>query len=140
MAEVSTGAEQLLEEYMAIWNERDFSKIPDVVSESFVRVSPVAGDDVKGHDGLEEFLRGLEGSFSNFQITHEAELIGDVIVMFESTFTGTHDGEFNDIPPTHETVEVPNMSILELENGKIREHRTYYDPQEFAAQLGVLDG
>lgn len=140
MAEASTDTDQLLDEYMAIWNERDYSKIPDVISESFVRRSPVAGESVTGHDGLEEFLRSLEASFSDFQVSHEEELIGEDIMMFESTFTGTHDGEFNDIPPTDERVELANMSILELEDGKIREHRTYYDPQMFAEQLGVTDG
>jgi steroid delta-isomerase-like uncharacterized protein len=139
MAEASTDTEQRLDEYMAIWNERDYSKIPDVISESFVRMSPVAGEDVKGHDGLEEFLRSLEASFSDFQVSHEEQLIGEDIVMFESTFTGTHDGEFNDVPPTNEKVEVSNMSILQLEDGRIREHRTYYDPQVFAEQLGVTD-
>jgi steroid delta-isomerase-like uncharacterized protein len=139
MAEASTDTEQRLDEYMAIWNERDYSKIPDVISESFVRMSPVAGEDVKGHDGLEEFLRSLEASFSDFQVSHEEQLIGEDIVMFESTFTGTHDGEFNDVPPTNEKVELSNMSILQLEDGRIREHRTYYDPQVFAEQLGVTD-
>lgn len=140
MAEASTNTERLLDEYMAIWNERDYSKIPDVISESFVRISPVAGEGVKGHDGLAEFLRSLEASFSDFRVSHEEQLIGQDIAMFESTFSGTHDGEFNDIPPTNEKVEVPNMSIIELEDGKIGEHRTYYDPQVFAEQLGVTDG
>lgn len=139
MVEATTDTEQFLDEYMTIWNERDYSKIPDVVSESFVRVSPVAGEGVRGHDGLEEFLRGLEASFSDFEVTHVEQLIGDGIAMFESTFTGTHDGEFNDIPPTNETIEVPNMSVIQIEDGRIEEHRTYYDPQVFAEQLGGTD-
>ena len=137
MAETTADAERLLEEYETIWNERDYSKIPDVVSESYVRVSPVAGEGVRGHDGLEEFIRGLEASFSDFEVSFEEQLVGEDVAMFEATFTGTHDGEFNEIPPTNEEVEFPNMSIIQFEDGKIREHRTYYDPQEFAEQIGV---
>lgn len=139
MTEATTDVEQLVDEYLAIWNERDYSKIPKVVSESFVRVSPVAGAGVKGHDGLEEFIRELEASFSDFEITVQNQIDGEGIAMFEATFTGTHDGEFNEIPPTNEEVELPNMSIMQIEDGKIREHRTYYDSQEFADQLGVAD-
>jgi steroid delta-isomerase-like uncharacterized protein len=139
MAETTADAERLLDEYETIWNERDYSKIPDVVSESYVRVSPVAGEGVRGHDGLEEFIRGLEASFSDFEVSFEEQLVGEDVAMFEATFTGTHDGEFNEIPPTNEEVEFPNMSIVQFEDGKIREHRTYYDPQEFAEQIGVTD-
>jgi steroid delta-isomerase-like uncharacterized protein len=139
MAEPAQETEQILDKYMAIWNERDYSKIPDVVSESFVRVSPVAGEGVEGPGGLEEFIRGLEASFSDFQITTDNYLIDEHIVMTESTFTGTHDGEFNDIPPTNKEVEMSNMSKIRIEDGKVREHRTYYNPQEFSEQLGVSD-
>jgi steroid delta-isomerase-like uncharacterized protein len=139
MAETTADAERLLDEYETIWNERDYSKIPDVVSESYVRVSPVAGEGVRGHDGLEEFIRGLEASFSDFEVSFEEQLVGEDVAMFEATFTGTHDGEFNEIPPTNEEVEFPNMSIVQFEDGKIREHRTYYDPQEFAEQIGATD-
>ena len=139
MTEATREVEQLLDEYLTIWNEREYSKIPDVVSESFERVSPVAGEGVQGYDGLEEFIRGLEASFSDFEVSHHEQLVGEGIAMFESTFTGTHDGEFNDIPPTNEEVELLNMSIIRIEDGEIREHRTYYNPQVFAEQLGVTD-
>ena len=139
MTKATTGVEQLLDGYDAIWNERDYSKIPDVVSESFERVSPVAEEKVQGYDGLEEYIRGLEASFSDFEVTHHEQLVGEQIAMTESMFTGTHDGEFNDIPPTHETVAVSNMNLIQIEDGEIREHRTYYDPQAFAEQLGVTD-
>ncbi len=139
MPETTTDPDQLLDEYGDIWNEREYSKIPSVVSESFVRVSPVAEEDVLGQEGLEQYLRGLESSFSDFEVTHHEQFIHEQVAMFESTFAGTHDGDFNGIPPTNETVEVPNMSILRFEAGKIQEHRTYYDPQVFTEELGVTD-
>jgi steroid delta-isomerase-like uncharacterized protein len=139
MQESTTDAEQLLDEYDDIWNERDYAKIPDVVSETFERVSPVAEEVVQGPDGLEAYVRGLEASFSDFEVTHHETLVGEHVAMFESTFTGTHDGEFNDVPPTGEVVELPNMSVIQMANGTIQEHRTYYDPQVFTRQLGVED-
>lgn len=139
MSEAKADTDQLVDEYGDIWNEREYSKIPNVVSESFVRVSPVAEEEVRGHEGLEAFIRGLEASFSDFEVTHNERLVGEQVAMVESTFSGTHDGEFNDIPATHEEVEVPNMSVLRIESGKIQEHRTYYDPQKFPEELGATD-
>jgi len=136
MAEATTDTDRLLAEYEDIWNERAYEKIPTVVAESFVRASPVADEEAKGPDGLAALLRELEASFSDFEVTHHAQLVGEQVAMFESTFTGTHDGEFDGIAPTNETVELPNMSVVEIEAGKIQEHRTYYDPQVLAEQVG----
>lgn len=137
MAEPTQDPEQLISEYANIWNDREYTKISDVVSETFVRVSPVTDDEVRGPEELEELIRRLDAGFPDFQVSIDTQLIGDNIVMAEGTFTGTHDGEFNDVPPTGREVEVRFMDKLRIEDGEVHEHRTYYDQQEMLAQLGL---
>ena len=139
MAERTQQTELLLAEYQAIWNERDYSKLPEIVSESFERVSPLADERVEGPGGLETFIRELEGGFSDFQITTHDQLVGEEIVMSEATFKGTHDGEYREIPPTERTVELPTMNKFKIDDGKVQKHRTYYDQQTMLEQLGITE-
>lgn len=137
MAEPTQDPEQLINEYANIWNDREYTKISDVVSETFVRVSPVTDDEVRGPEELEELIRRLDAGFPDFQVSIDTQLVGDNIVMAEGTFTGTHDGEFNDVPPTGREVKLRFMDKLRIEDGEVHEHRTYYDQQEMLAQLGL---
>lgn len=59
--------------------------------------------------------------------------------MGEFTLTGTHDGEFQGIPPTDREVEIKTMSKFEISDGKVQEQWGYLDPQSLMAQLGVTD-
>lgn len=139
MAEPTQTTQQLLDEYLAVWNQRDYSSTSDVVSESFVRESPAVRDSAEGPAGLEEQIRRLDEAFSDFEVTLDEQLVGDEIAMAEGTFTGTHDGEFNGIPPTEREVAVRFMDTIRIGDDGITEHRTYYDQREMAEQLGQTE-
>jgi predicted ester cyclase len=66
-------------------------------------------------------------------------LVDDDAVAVEVRYTMTHEGEFNDIPPTGRTVDVGGMGKLLLEDGKVTEHREFHDQLEVLEQLGVLE-
>lgn len=139
MTEPTQTPEQLIDEYLEVWNERDYARCSDVVSESFVRVSPAFQDGGEGPEALKEQIRRLEDGFSDFQVTIHERLVGDGIAMSEGTFTGTHDGEFNGVPPTEREVEIQFMDKLRFGENGVDEHRTYYNRQEMVEQLGLAD-
>lgn len=70
-------SEQLVRSYSNIWNDRNYSKIPDLVSETFVlydpavpeRVGPGPAGEAHGPAGLEAFIKWLNAGFPDFQIT-----------------------------------------------------------------------
>lgn len=138
MAQTTPDSEQVVRTYENLWNERDYAQIPEVVSESFVHVDPAAGE-MRGHDSLEAFIREITTGFPDFQIEILNLLASEGLVMDEAKFTMTHEGEFNGIPPTGREVEFRGMAIHHVENGKLQEHRQYYDKQDFFAQLGLVD-
>lgn len=129
--------EQLLSEYNDVWNERDYSRIPDVVSESFT--GTVAGDEYHGYDGLEKWIEETTSAFPDFEVEPLEVVANEETVMAEVTFTMTHEGEYNGISPTGETVEVQAMGKVRVEDGNITEHRVYFDRQEVAEELGAVD-
>lgn len=132
-------AEQLVREYLDVWNDREYAKIPDLVAESFVLDGPAVPGDVRGPDGLEGWLREIVSAFPDFEVTPINVLADEELVMAESTYTLTHEGEFNDVPPTGREVEMQAMEKLRVEDGNVQEHQLYYDQQEFMAQLGLTE-
>ena len=117
---VSTRHEQPMSAYLALWNGED-SKT-DSVSDSFVAYEPSApGGEVHGPDALDAYVRELRTAFPDFTITPEALLEDPEIVMTEWRATGTHEGEFNGLPPTGRTFEHKGMSKFVTADGKIQE-------------------
>jgi steroid delta-isomerase-like uncharacterized protein len=138
MTQETQEAEQLARDYAELWNEQDYSRIPDVVSESFVHVSPGAPDgEARGHDGLEEFMRQITASFPDFEVEIIDMLADEGTVMSENIFTMTHEGEYEGVPPTGQEVEVGSMAKLSVDDGKLQEVREYVNEQEIYEQLGV---
>jgi predicted ester cyclase len=66
-------------------------------------------------------------------------LADEHLVMTESTVTGTHDGEFDGIPPTYREIEFPEMATFVVEQGRVEEERAYDDHHEVLRQLGLVD-
>ncbi|MEF8915296.1 ester cyclase [Natronomonas sp.] len=138
MATTTTEAERLVTEYVRIWNEREFSELDDVVAESFTFTSPTAGT-IEGQENVKAYADAVVKGFSDFEVTVHEMLSSDHLVMAESTLSGTHDGEFDGIPPTQETFDVQDMAKFVVEDGLLKEERTYFDQQDFLGQLGLLD-
>lgn len=147
MAEARPDPEQIVTAYVDAWNEQAYSELPDLVAESFVMHDPAApGDDVPGpagevhgRDGLEGFMRGVTTGFPDFTVDIVDMLSRGDLVMYEGEITMTHEGEFDGIPPTGETVEMRETSKCRVEDGKVQEHRVYFDQQEVFEQLGLAE-
>lgn len=138
MVQATTDAEQLVTEYVDAWNERDFSRFADLVAGSFTFTSPMAGT-VQGRENCEAYGQAVVEGFSDFQIIIEEILHDGDLVVTESVLVGTHDGEYNGIPPTHRKIEIRDMAKFVVEDNKLQEERLYFDRHELLDQLGLLD-
>ena len=138
MAEDATpDVEQLVSDYEDLLNG-DFSKL-DVLSRSFTFYGPGMPEEGLDREAFEEYVRGNRDAFPDLQFTIDEMLASDTVIMSEWTVTGTHEGEFNGIPPTGRKVEFNTMTKHLITDGKIHEELGYYDPQEMLSQLGVTD-
>lgn len=138
MVETTADTERLVREYVRAWNERDFAHMSELVAESFTFTSPTAGT-IEGHENVEAYAKAVVGGFSDFEVEVQKMLADDNLVMAENILSGTHDGEFNDIPPTHETFEIRDMAKFVVEDGKLQTERLYFDQHDFLSQLGLID-
>jgi len=84
-------------------------------------MSPTA-DTIERRENVEACTQAVVNIISDFQITVHEMLVGENLVTTESTLSGTHDGEFDEIPPTYETFEVRDMRTFVIEDGKLHKN------------------
>ena len=140
MAEATADTEQLVRTYVDAINERAYSTLQDLVSDSFIMYDPAApGGEVHGPDGLEAFIREVAAGFPDFRVEILDVLATNDLVMYEGKVTMTHEGEFDGINPTGREAEFREMTKYRVEDGSIREHRAYFDQQGIYEQLGITE-
>lgn len=128
----------LMNDYTVLWNG-DFSKL-DRVAESVSVYHHAAPDGViHGREALEGFVSEFHTAFPDFHLTVDDWIHSDSVVMKEWTMTGTHEGEFNGIPPTGREIESTGMAKILITDSKVQEDRLYYNPQVMVEQLGLTE-
>lgn len=139
MPEVTADVENTVRDYENLWNEGNYAEIPTVVADSFVLHDPGYPETVRGRDAFETYLRELRDGFPDFHVEIEDMAASGERVMAKWTMTGTHEGEFAEIPPTGNSVELEGMDTVEIADGTVQEHRIYYDTQSLFEQVGLTD-
>lgn len=95
---------------------------------------------IDGKEAIRAFLGGFDKAFpgAQFEIDHVIEEGGRVSV--EGVYRGTQNGPLmtpdgGSLPVTGREVRTPFATNLDVEGGKIRSHRPYWDVAGFMAQL-----
>lgn len=145
VSDAQTDVETLLQEYQTVFNDREYSRIPDVLTTDYVMHDPPIPEEgipgprgeAHGHDGIEQYIRMIETGFPHWEWSIDAVLVGEVELMYEGSVEMTHEGEWLGIPPTGRTAEFPEMGRVLIDDGKVSVHRIYFDSRDVAAQLGL---
>lgn len=77
-------------------------------------------------------------AFSQGQHIFDQVIVSGDKVVTHGTFTATHLGEFQGIPPTGKQINLSIMHIDKVENGKIVEHWGQGDALGLMQQLGIV--
>lgn len=141
MTQATPDAESVVRTHAEMWNERDYSKVPDVISETYVEYNPAMPEgEIRGPDELEGWMRQITSAFPDFRATVVDLLAGEDVVMTELEFAMTHEGEFNGISPTGREVTFRAMGRYLVDEGRVQELHNHFDPGELFEQLGVSQG
>jgi steroid delta-isomerase-like uncharacterized protein len=90
--------------------------------------------DAAGHLQL---LSGFQTAFPDWQESIEDVVAEGDRVVIRVTGTGTHQGEFQDIPATGRSVRASGCGIARIVNGRIAETWAFYDAAGMMQQLGA---
>jgi steroid delta-isomerase-like uncharacterized protein len=123
--------------YHSVWNERRLEYIEQVIADTHALGDPtVLGRGVGPaayHRQVKRFLTGLPDlKFTVDDTVSE----GDKFVV-SWTITGTHQGEFLGVPPTHRKVNFSGITINRIAEGKIIESTVIWDGLGLLKQFGI---
>lgn len=123
--------------YEEIWNERNVELVDNLVTEDFLNHA-APPDRQRGHQGLKDVVRMLEGAFPDFRYKVEDVIAEGEKVAVRDVFTGTHQGDFMGIPATGNRVIMEAIHIYRFSGDKLAEHWVARDDLGMMQQLGVI--
>ncbi len=84
------------------------------------------------------FMSGFTSAFPDSQISVESCMAEGDTAVARWILTGTHQGEFQGIPPTGRTVKFVGIEVNRFVNGKLVEHHCNFDNMAMLQQIGAI--
>ena len=91
-----------------------------------------------GPEGSKRAVGSVHAAFPDMSATIEDIIAEGDFVAARITIQGTHQGEFQGIPPTGKPMVRPGIYIVRVENGRIAETWNDSDNLGMMRQLGVI--
>lgn len=114
-----------------LWNKRDISLIPDLITPNYIY-----GND-RGHEGYKEVIRRNVAAFPDYHFVLE-EVIGEGDRLAgRLTASGTMKGKWRGFEPTGKHMSYTFAVFWRFENGKLAESVGYADNLLVYRQLGI---
>jgi len=133
--------QQLIDTHYAEINGNDFSDARELFSPDVVTHAPGSGP-LTGIEPFVAYGQGFLRAFPDGRIQRDRYLESGDRVVVEGRFTGTNTGPLQtpagELPPTGRAMVLPFADVFRVVDGKITEHRIYYDTLGLLAQLGLV--
>jgi steroid delta-isomerase-like uncharacterized protein len=126
---------RLIEE---VWNRGNFAVVAELVASDYIGHSSTPADETHGREGYKQFHATLRKAFPDIHFTIEDQIVEGDKVVTRWTARGTHQGEFQGIPPTGKHGAITGISIDRIANDKVVECWTSTDDLGLLQQLGVV--
>jgi steroid delta-isomerase-like uncharacterized protein len=124
----------VLRAHHEVWNKKRYDLIPEIYAEDY-QAHFICGMETRGQDGMHDFISGHHKSFPDW-----TEKVVDIVADGDRVVTryisnATHEGEFAGIPATGRKIEIAEVSIHRVLNGKIVEQWGFPDGLSHIQQL-----
>jgi steroid delta-isomerase-like uncharacterized protein len=132
-ASPSAGESSILTEYGEAWSSGDASQVAALYTEDAVREDVPTGTTSRGRAEIEALATGLFETDADVRLVVTDGFVGETWAVVEWTFSGTRQ-------ETGGEVTFRGASVLELEDGQIREETDYYDLPQMQQQIAAAGG
>lgn len=127
----------LVLQFYKAFDDRKIEQALDLLAPNFV--AHLAGvPEPLDREEFKQFGMSFYLAFSQGQHAFNQVIISDDKVVTCGTFTATHLGAFQGLPPTGKQISLSIMHIDRVENGKIVEHWGQGDALGLMQQLGIV--
>ena len=110
--------------YEECFNQGNMATADELVASDSRDTSPgiPSGIPTTGPDGLKGIVSLLRSAFPDLQVTIDEMVAEGDMVAARTTWTGTHRGNFQGIPPTGKRVSWGSIDIVHLRGGQFVSH------------------
>ena len=125
---------ELVRKFWEVAEKGDYDAFGDYITEDSIDHNPMPGQP-PGLEGVKYIFKSLKAAMPDFSeeiVDMVAE--GDKVVV-QSISRGTHQGDLMGIPPTGKKVEVDEIHIVRVKDGKMTEHWGLFDLAGMTRQL-----
>jgi steroid delta-isomerase-like uncharacterized protein len=114
----------------------DLSVIEELLADDFIEHEAFPGiEPTKA--GVTQFFNLFRSAFPDLRLTaHESVVEGDLLCV-RGTMSGTHEGDFMGMPPSHKHFEVEGFDMVRIRDGLVTEHWGVFDSMAMMQQLGA---
>jgi len=127
----------LVLQFYKAFDDRKMEQALDLLASDFVAHQAGVPEPLNG-EGFKQFGMSFYLAFSQGQHNFDEVIVSDDRVVTCGTFTATHLGEFQGLPPTGKQISLSIMHIDRVEDGKIVEHWGQGDALGLMQQLGIV--
>lgn len=129
-----TRRDTILKAWNGAWGDGDLAAFEQLIAPDYVRRSKSGSED---YPSLRKTIEAMHTAFPD-STTEIVDIVEDgtkVAVQWQTT--GTHQGEFMDVPATGRSVTVTGASFLRFDGDKLAEEWVIWDPRELLSALGI---
>ncbi|MEG4281434.1 ester cyclase [Microcoleus sp. MON1_C1] len=124
-------------QFYKAFDDRKIEQALELLAPNFIARMAGMPEPLDG-EGLKQFGMSFYLAFSQGKHVFDEVLVAGDKVVTCGTFTATHLGEFQGLPPTGKQISLAIMHIDRFENGKIAEHWGQGDALGLMQQLGIV--
>lgn len=128
---------------LEMWNDRAFDQLARLAADDIECVNVPFNTTYRGANGYREFMQGWATAFPDGRAEIRRVTADENGAAVEYTGRGTHTGPLvtptGTIPPTGRAGELDLCDVVEIQQGRVRRVRSYYDTATLLRQLGVLE-
>jgi steroid delta-isomerase-like uncharacterized protein len=119
-------ADNFVEALRKLEEDRDVETLVGIHAEDCEVGNVAVSETFRGHDGLREFWTEYRKTFDEMKSTFRNVFATEEGAALEWTTEGTSNGD---------SISYDGVSILEIEDGKVRRFMAYFDPRALTPQI-----
>jgi steroid delta-isomerase-like uncharacterized protein len=137
-------AEDVAREGIECYNAGDFDRLRSLLADDFFEEELATQRRLEGADARVEAAQGWKRAFPDEQGTITGAYTSGNTVAIEITWEGKHSGPLatpagQELPPSNKRVTVKSVQVIEVEDGKMKALRHYFDLMTLLQQIGRMD-
>jgi predicted ester cyclase len=133
---MSSHRDRLAAGWHAAWNEGELGAIDALMTPDYRRCCrDTAHRDVAG---LKQEIVVVRTAFPDLSLAIDDTVCEGDRVVTKWTVTGTHDGPFGAVPPTHERVSLAGLTLSTFRGDRVATDWLTWDPQDMVRVLGII--